>query len=73
MTHLPGVVKGSLQGRPAGTAAKRRPFTYPVSPSRTIHHSPPRRGRARMLHLALRTGSTAQESLFSVAASAWAA
>jgi hypothetical protein len=41
MPEQTGVVKGGPQGRPAGTAAKRRPLTTPDTTTATIDNAPP--------------------------------
>jgi hypothetical protein len=69
MTRSPGSVKGGPQGRPAETAAKRRPLRDPVRSSATMHRAPTRRGGACPPRIARRTGSTYQMSLFLVATS----
>jgi hypothetical protein len=40
-SSTPGAVKGGPQGRPAGTEAKRRPLTAPVSCSSTMDQARP--------------------------------
>jgi hypothetical protein len=65
MTRTPGAVKGGPQGRPAGTEAKLRPLTAPVSCSSTMDQALPRRGGACLLRCALHITSTGQMRLFS--------